>query len=121
MKSLHRGETGLLIVSAVCMAGAFLSVAALAAHAERNVIPDRLPNCTDADTLGMVQENLDAGDKLRVLGLHSPRELRLSHGADLRTCVVDVITDFGARTTTFMVGWKDRGSGLTFVAGEPLE
>jgi hypothetical protein len=69
----------------------------------------------------MVQESLDACDKLTVLGLHSPHELRLSHGADLRTCVVDVITDFGARTTTFMVGWKDRGSGLTFVAGEPLE
>jgi len=121
MKSLHRGETGLLIVSAICMAGAFLSVAALAARAERNVIPDRLPSCADADTLGMVQENLDAGDKLRVLGLHTPRELRISEGGDLRTCVVDVVTDHGRRTTTFMIGWEDRGSDTTFVAGERLE
>jgi len=108
-------------VSAICMAGAFLSVAALAAHAGKNVAPDHLPDCTDAETLGMVQESLDAGDKLKVLGLHTPRELRISKGGDLRTCVVDVVTDHGRRTTTFMIGWEDREADMTFVAGERLE
>ena len=120
MKSFRKNETGLLIAATVCMAGAFLSVAALAARAEKGAT-DRLPNCADGGTLGAVRESLDAGDKLTVLGLHTPRELRISDGGDLRTCVVDVVTDHGVRTTTFMIGWEDRGAGTTFVAGERLE
>lgn len=121
MKSFQKNEIGLLIAAAVCMAGAFLSVAALAARAEKDGNADRLPNCSDGETLGAVRESLDAGGKLTVLGLHTPRELRISDGGDLRSCVVDVVTDHGMRTTTFMIGWEDRSAGVTFVAGERLE
>ena len=121
MKSFQKSGFGLLVATTVCMAGAFVSVAALAAQAEKGADADRLPDCTDHESLALVRESLDAGDKLTVLGLHSPRQLRISDGGDLRTCVVDVVTDHGGRTTTFMIGWEDRGAGTTFVAGERLE
>lgn len=71
--------------------------------------------------MAALQESLDAGDKLEILVLHTSRDVRLSEGGDLRTCVVDVVTDHGRRTTTFMIGWEDRGAGTTFVAGERVQ
>lgn len=121
MSSFHKHDGGLLIAIAICLIGVAGSVGVLAAQAEGKRPPASLPACQDSEMLGLVRQSLDAGDELRVIGLHSPRELRISDGGDLRTCVVDVVTDHGVRTTTFMIGWEDRSAGMTFVAGERLE
>ncbi|PJK27858.1 hypothetical protein [Minwuia thermotolerans] len=120
MNSFHKHDSGLLVAIAICLIGVAGSVGVLAAQAEGKRVPASPPACQDSEMLGLVRQSLDAGDKLRVIGLHSPHELRVSEGGDLRSCVVDVITDHGVRTTTFMIGWEDRAAGVPFVAGEPL-
>lgn len=121
MNAFHKHDGGLLVAIAICLIGVAGSVGVLAAQAEGKHVPASLPPCQDSEMLGLVRQSLNAGDELRVIGLHSPRELRVSEGGDLRTCVVDVVTDGGARLTSYMIGWKDRTAGVPFVAGEPLE
>ena len=81
---------------------------------------DVLPLCSDPSTLQAVHAQLNEAPHVNVIGLHGAREVDVNDAPDLRTWLVGVITDLGARTTTFMVGWEDREAGVSFVAGERL-